>query len=90
MIADRPLRIDAVRTQSDAAICHAGVGTTAALLAAAKPVLLLPMHTEQAMIAMRVKQLGAGLVSDNDRPSAAINEQVAALINDANLRTQAK
>jgi len=90
VVVDRPLRIDVVRTQCDAAICHAGVGTTAALLAAGKPVLLLPTHTEQAMIAMRVKQLGAGLVGDNDRPSAAINEQIAALLNDASLRAQAK
>lgn len=90
VIVDRPLRISTVRTQCDAAICHAGVGTTAAMLAAGKPVLLLPTHTEQAMVAMRVQQLGAGLVCDNDRPSATISEQVETLLNDANLRGQAK
>ena len=42
------------------------------------------------MVAMRVKQLGAGLVCDNDRPSAAINEQITTLLNDASLRAQAK
>lgn len=90
VIVDRPLRINTIRTQCDAAICHAGIGTTAAILGAGKPVLLLPMHTEQAMVAMRVKQSGAGLVCDNDRPSAAIHEQIEALLNDTNLRTQAK
>ncbi len=90
VLVDRPLRIDAVRTQCDAAICHAGVGTTAALLVAGKPVLLLPTHTEQMMVAMRVKQLGAGLVADNERPSPVINEQIATLLNDTGLRAQAK
>lgn len=90
VIVDRPLRIDTVRKQCDAAVCHAGVGTTAALLAAGKPLLLLPGHTEQAMVAMRVKQMGAGLVCDNDRPSSTISEQIAALLNDPGLRAGAK
>ena len=71
--AERPVRMDVVRDQCDAAVCHAGLGTTASLLSGGRPLLLLPTQLEQGMIAMRVQQLGAGLACDDRRlhPSAA-------------------
>lgn len=56
-----PIQMESARRQCDLGICHAGAGTTEALLAAGKPVLLLPMQGEQESTARRVEQLGAGL-----------------------------
>jgi UDP-N-acetylglucosamine:LPS N-acetylglucosamine transferase len=56
-----PVRMEDARRQCDLGICHAGAGTTEALLAAGKPALLLPMQGEQESMARRVEQIGAGL-----------------------------
>jgi len=87
---DKPLRMDVVRNQCDAAICHAGLGTTAALLAAGRPLLMLPSQTEQAMIAMRVQRLGAGLVADARRVEANAPALIRGLLTDEGLREQAR
>lgn len=67
VFAERPLRMDVVRDQCEAAICHAGLGTATCLLGAGRPMLLLPTQLEQGMIAIRTQQLGAGLVCDDQR-----------------------
>lgn len=56
-----PVRMEDARRQCDIGICHAGAGTTEALLAAGKPVLLLPMQGEQESMARKVEQIGAAL-----------------------------
>ena len=56
-----PVRMEDARRQCDLGICHAGAGTTEALLAAGKPVLLLPMQGEQESMARKVEQIGAAL-----------------------------
>jgi UDP:flavonoid glycosyltransferase YjiC (YdhE family) len=56
-----PVRMEEARRQCDLGICHAGAGTTEALLAAGKPVLLLPMQGEQENTARSVEKVGAGL-----------------------------
>jgi UDP:flavonoid glycosyltransferase YjiC (YdhE family) len=57
-----PVDIEAARTECNVAVGHAGIGTTTAMLLAGKPMLLLPMHTEQTMFAHRVRQMGAAEV----------------------------
>lgn len=56
----QPVCMSDVARQSALAICHAGHGSVAALLLAGCPVLLLPMHLEQVLVAKRVVELGAG------------------------------
>ncbi len=56
-----PLDIELMRTSCDLAVCHGGAGTTAAILLAGKPLLLLPMHTEQTMTARRLSSLGVAV-----------------------------
>lgn len=56
-----PVQMETARRQCDLGICHAGAGTTEALLAAGKPILLLPMQGEQESTARRVEHLGAGV-----------------------------
>ena len=59
--SEAPVDIEAVRLECDAAVVHAGLGTTTAMLLAGKPMLLLPMHTEQSMFAHRVEAMDAGI-----------------------------
>lgn len=54
-----PVDIDAVRSDCDLAVCHGGAGTTAAMLLAGKPLLLLPTQMEQTMLAKRIAAIGA-------------------------------
>lgn len=66
--SEAPVRIADVRSECDVGICHASGMTTQALLAAGKPLLLLPDHIEQTMTARRVAASGAGIAVDRDRP----------------------
>lgn len=60
--SEQPVDIEGVRRECDLALCHAGAGTTAALLLAGKPLVLLPTQVEQVMVSYRAQQLGAALV----------------------------
>ncbi len=66
--SNEPLRMTEVCREADLGICHAG-GTAQTLVAAGKPVLLLPQQIEQLMTAKRVAMLGAGLVADPEKPA---------------------
>lgn len=59
--SEAPLDIATMALQCDLAISNGGAGTTAAMLLAGKPLLLLPMQMEQTMAARRVVGLQAGL-----------------------------
>ena len=56
-----PLDMATMAAQCDLAIAHGGTGTTAPMLLAGKPLLLLPMQMEQTMAARRVVGLQAGV-----------------------------
>jgi UDP:flavonoid glycosyltransferase YjiC (YdhE family) len=60
--SERPVDMQAASAECDLAICHAGAGTTAAMLLAGKPLLLLPMQMEQTMTSKRLEALGAAVV----------------------------
>lgn len=55
-------KLDRVTRQIDIAITNAGHGTTAAFLLGGVPLLMLPRHVEQYLVARNVNRLGAGLV----------------------------
>jgi len=57
-----PLDIARVADAAAAAICHAGHGTTAALLLRGIPLLLIPENIEQLLLARNVAALGVGAV----------------------------
>jgi UDP:flavonoid glycosyltransferase YjiC (YdhE family) len=56
-----PIDMAEVCRSCSAALCHAGPGTATTLLHAGKPLVLLPMHAQQHLLARRVQALGAGL-----------------------------
>lgn len=62
--ADSPVDLREAAGQCDFAIVHASHGTAARMLLAGKPLLLLPSHLEQRLLAERVIELGAGLIAE--------------------------
>ena len=61
--ADALLDMGTVSRDCDCALMTNGHGTTAAMLLAGKPVMLLPQHLEMMLIAKTVEKQGAGLMA---------------------------
>lgn len=68
-VSETPIHFDDVLSRCDMAICHAGHGTTSRMLLAGVPMLLFASHLEQYLLALRVKQLGAGEVVNQEKPA---------------------
>jgi hypothetical protein len=60
-ISAQPADMRQAATQCDLSICHAGAGTSAAMLLSGKPLLLLPVYLEQSLTARNIAMLGAGV-----------------------------
>ena len=61
-ILDTPIDVTRAAAECDFAVTYASHGVTAALLLAGKPVVQLPFHLEQLLVAERVVRGGAGLL----------------------------
>ncbi|HEU5399660.1 MAG TPA: hypothetical protein VFV77_10260 [Gammaproteobacteria bacterium] len=73
-LSDALLDMDAVSRDCDCAAMTNGHGTTAAMLLAGKPVLLLPQHLEMLHIAGSVEKAGAGLSALALKPEGIRNK----------------
>lgn len=69
-----PLDIQRVAQECDLAILNANHGTAVAMLLAAKPLLLIPIHVEQALLANAIMRLGAGLGAAATDPREIIEQ----------------
>ncbi len=85
-----PVRMEDARQQCDLGICHAGAGTTEALLTAGKPVLLLPMQGEQESTSRRVEQLGAGLWVHQEAKVVNFKKLIKRLLNEPSFTQKAQ
>jgi hypothetical protein len=80
-VARERLDMATVARACDAAVLHAGQGTTAALLMAGKPLLNVPLVLEQRLTANAVERLGAGLVAPaSSGAGEEVAEQIDALL----------
>lgn len=61
-ITEDPVDLSAVAAECDAAVMHGTAGATIQLLLGGVPLLLIPLYFEQAIMSVRVAELGAGLV----------------------------
>ena len=66
VLHNRPLRMSQVLVKAELVVNHAGYGVSSQALLAGVPLLMLPNHLEQAMLAVRVGELKAGKVLPND------------------------
>ena len=66
----KPLDLAQTAREADAAITYASTSTAASLLLKGKPLLLLPGHLEQFLLARRVEEMGAGLLVNPEQEPA--------------------
>lgn len=78
---DRPADIEQMTREADAAITYASLATTTAFLLAGKPLLMLPGHLEQFLVARRVEEMGAGRMVNPEQPAGDLRGVIADLIN---------
>jgi len=86
--ADALLDMSALGAQCDCALMTNGHGTTAAMLLAGKPVLLMPQHLEMMLIAKTVERRGAGLTVATLEPGD-IRTALGRLLGDASFAREA-
>jgi UDP:flavonoid glycosyltransferase YjiC (YdhE family) len=67
-----PVDLSRTAQEAAAAITYASLSTTTRFLLAGKPVLLLPWHLEQFLMARRVAEMGAGLFVDPEQPPTGL------------------
>jgi UDP:flavonoid glycosyltransferase YjiC (YdhE family) len=76
----QPVPIKQVGEQCDLAICHAGHGTTSAMLLAGRPLLMFPMHLEQFLLGQNVVNYGAGLLVNQEIQNPDYGELIHRLL----------
>ncbi len=84
-----PLDLDATAAQADVAITYASLSTTTRFLLAGKPVLLLPFHLEQYLMARRVEEMGAGLLCDPEKPADDLPQKLRHVLFDPSFAANA-
>jgi hypothetical protein len=68
-----PVHLERAARECAVAVLNASHGTTAAVLLAGRPILAVPLHHEQFLVARRVVRAGAGQLASGDAP-----DQIAA------------
>ena len=88
--SSRPVNLSQVRQQASLAITHAGHGTTAAMLLAGCPLLLLPMTVEQFLVARNVANCQAGTLVHADSKKPNYRKLVRQILSDSIYRQGAE
>lgn len=83
--ADKLVDLSAAVRECSVVVSHGGLGTTTASLLCGKPVLSLPLHLEQILVAKAVERLQAGATLPPDRPTALAGV-IEALLQEARYR----
>lgn len=87
--AAQPVDLERAAAEADAAVTYASLATTTRFLLAGKPVLLLPFHLEQYLMARRVEEIGAGLLADPERHAADLPQKLERVLYDPSLTANA-
>jgi UDP:flavonoid glycosyltransferase YjiC (YdhE family) len=77
-----PVDLGAAAATAGAAVTYAGFSTTTRFLLAGKPLLLLPGHLEQYLLARRIAALGAGRCIPADGPPAGLAAALRHVVTD--------
>ncbi len=86
---EQPADIGQMTREADVAITYASLATTTAFLLAGKPLLLLPGHLEQFLVARRVEEMGAGRLVNPEQPPGDLRAVLADLIDNPSWRDNA-
>jgi UDP:flavonoid glycosyltransferase YjiC (YdhE family) len=88
--SSQPLNMARLQQTCDVGICHGGHGTTAALLLAGIPLLLLPLHLEEYLLSQRVVSLGAGLIAEPEGQEPDYPRLIDRLLNHSSFTEQSQ
>jgi UDP:flavonoid glycosyltransferase YjiC (YdhE family) len=77
---DQPADMEQMVREADVAITYASLATTTAFLLGGKPLLMLPGHLEQFLVARRVEEMGAGRLVNPEQPPGDLRGMIADLI----------
>jgi UDP:flavonoid glycosyltransferase YjiC (YdhE family) len=81
VFAAAPVDIELAARDADAAITYASLATTTAFLFAGKPLLLLPSHLEQFLLARRVVAMGAAMLVNPEAAPGDLSGPLQTLLN---------
>jgi UDP:flavonoid glycosyltransferase YjiC (YdhE family) len=87
---DHPADMEQMTREADIGITYSSLATTTAFLLAGKPLLLLPWHLEQFMLARRVEEMGAGRLVNPEQPPGDLRAVLADLIDNPVWRGNAR
>lgn len=88
--ATHPADIDQMTQEADLAVTYSSLATTTAFLLAGKPLLLLPTHLEQYLVARRVVDMGAGEVVSPEAPVGDLVPTLTKLLTNPDYRQNAQ
>jgi UDP:flavonoid glycosyltransferase YjiC (YdhE family) len=87
---EQPADIAQMTREADLAVTYASLATTTAFLLAGKPLLLLPGHLEQFLVARRVEEMGAGRLVSPELAPGDLRALLAELLGNPSWRGNAQ
>ena len=87
--AAKPLDLRSTAAKAVVAVTYASPAATIAFLLAGKPLLLLPMHLEQYLLARRVVEMNAGLLIHPEQPAGDLRQPLERLLTEPAFRDNA-
>ena len=90
LFLDNPADLGRVAQEVDMAVTYSSLATTTAFLFAGKPLLLLPSHLEQFLLAKRVVDLGAGVLVNPELANPDLGSALRAVLDNPALAENAR
>lgn len=84
------IHLASVLQECDLAINYAGHGYISAVLASGVPMLLVPMHLEQFLLAQRISSICAGVTINPETPAPDYHELIPSILANIDLKTGAQ
>ncbi len=78
--AAQPVDLNQAAREAHAAVTYGSPAATIAFLLAGKPVLMLPGHLEQYLLARRVEEMGAGLLISPEQPPTDLPQKLQQIL----------
>ena len=86
----KPLDLAQTAREADLAVTYASMSTVTSFLLKGKPVLLLPGHLEQFLLARRIEEMGAGLLVSPEQPPVDLPLKLHRLLYEADFTLNAQ
>ena len=88
-VVEEPILLGALISTCDAVVGHGGMGLTSMALHAGKPILLLPEHLEQTILAYRLSKQGLAIATIKLRDKVLLQKKIGELLTGFHLKQSA-